>query len=125
MDLKNLIDEAIARGEKMKSDVLSEIFKSKAIQELVSSRKFVKAVTRIIETKEEVKRALNRQVSGIFEMMDVPTKDEVKKIGLQISRIEKEIEALGRKKIEVSTLKSKKSGAALASKKSKKSPKKR
>lgn len=104
MKIKSIIDDALDRGEKIKEDVLNELFKSRTIQDLVSNTHFVKAISRVIETKEEISRSLNKQIKSIFQAMDVPTKADLKKIGRELTKLEKLIDKVGGKKISVKTL---------------------
>ena len=112
MNFKTLLDEAINRGEKIKAEVLSELFKSKTIQELVSNKNFIKAITRLIETKEEVKKVISKQIKIVFDMMEVPTKGDLLNIGKQLSKLEAMIHSVGSKKIPVNVLKKKKAAPA-------------
>ncbi|MBF0107174.1 MAG: hypothetical protein HQM16_17830 [Deltaproteobacteria bacterium] len=105
MKIKNIIDSALVKGEKLTTDVLNELFKSKTIQDLVTNKNFVNAVTKIMATKEEAKKVISKQVKTIFDVMDVPTKAELKKIASKIGGLEKIIDTVGRKKIAVSVLK--------------------
>ncbi len=109
MNFKYILDEAINRGEKIKQEVIAEILKSKTIQEIVMNKNFVKAVTRLIETKEEVKKVINKQVKTIFDMMDVPTQRDLLKIGKKLTKLESILNRVGRKTIPVKSLKKTKS----------------
>lgn len=118
MKLKSIFDDALDRGEKLKTGLVNELFNSKTVQDLVSNSHFVSAVSRIIETKDEITRVIGKQVKTVFEMMDVPTRAELKRIGLDIGRIEKIIDKVGRNRIAVKVLtKSPKSKKASAPKK--------
>ncbi|MBU0504575.1 MAG: hypothetical protein ABII18_06790 [bacterium] len=88
MNFKLLLDEAINRGEKIKTEVLAEVLKSKAIKEIVSNKNFISAVTRIIETKDEVKKVIDKQVKTIFDVMDVPTQKDMLNITKQLKKYE-------------------------------------
>lgn len=104
MNLKTFIDEAINRGEKIKAEVLSEILQSKTIQEIVTNKNFISAVSRMLETKDEVKKVIGRQVKMVFDMMDVPTKNDLLRIGGQVANLEKIVEKVGRSQIAVKVL---------------------
>lgn len=110
MNIKTLLDEAMERGEKIKAEVVSEILKSKTLHELVSNQGFITAVSRIIETKDEVKRVIGRQVKSVFHLMDVPTKEDVKRLGVQLTKLEKAVDDIGRKRMQVKTLASHRNG---------------
>lgn len=104
MNFKLFLDEALSRGAKIKDDVLNELFKSKTIKELANNKTFIHAITRILETKEEAKKAIDRQVKNIFDTMNVPTKKDLRDIGRHITRLEKIVERIGRRKIKVKPL---------------------
>lgn len=104
MNLKTLLDEVIERGEKIKDEVLAEIVKSKKIKEIVSNQHFLHALTRVISTKDEVKRVLNKQVKTVFDLMDVPTQMELKNIASKLRKLEAFIDKLGSHKISVKAL---------------------
>lgn len=104
MDFKLLLDEVIDRGERIKKDVLDELFKSKTVHDLVTSKSFVAAVSKILETKDEVKKVIGKQVKHIFDVMDVPTKAELRKLGQQIGRLESEIGRVDRKRLAIKAL---------------------
>jgi uncharacterized transporter YbjL len=104
MNLKTFIDEAINRGEKIKAEVLSEILQSKTIQEIVTNKNFISAVSRMLETKDEVKKVIGRQVKMVFDMMDVPTKNDLLRIGGQVANLERIVEKVGRSQIAVKVL---------------------
>lgn len=104
MDIKSIFDEAISRGEKFKSEVVGEILNSKTFQDIISNKNFIKAVSTVIQTKDEVKRVISTQVKHIFEVMDVPSKDELLNVAKKLSHMEKVIEKIGRSRIAVSIL---------------------
>jgi hypothetical protein len=104
MDIKSIFDEALSRGEKIKSEVVGEILNSKTFQDIISNKNFIKAVSTVIQTKDEVKRAISSQVKHIFQVMDVPSKDELLNVAKKLSHMEKVIEKIGRSRIAVSIL---------------------
>lgn len=104
MNLKDLLDEALSRGEKLKDEILEDIVKSKTLNRIVSNPNFASAVGRVIETTDEVKKVIQKQVKGLFEVMSVPTKHDFAKVGHKIAEMEKSIEHLGAKKIQVKRL---------------------
>jgi hypothetical protein len=95
MNFKDILDEVRDRGEKLKGEILDELIKSKTLNQIVSNKNFINAVSRVIETKDEVKRAIQGQVKSLFQVMDVPNKHELFKIGGKISELEKLIARLG------------------------------
>jgi polyhydroxyalkanoate synthesis regulator phasin len=107
MNFKDLLDEVKVRGEKLKGEILDEIVNSKALAQIVSNKSFVQAVGRVIETKDEVKKVLQKQMKNLFQAMDVPTKNEFSKIGAKLSEMENSIEKLGIQKVAARSSKAK------------------
>lgn len=104
MNLKSLLDEAMEKGEKIKSEIFSEVLKSKTIQQFVSNKNFLKALAKVIQTKEEIKKVIQTQVKSIFHVMDVPRRDELINIASKIGNIEKVVDKIGRNSIAVKML---------------------
>lgn len=99
MNFKDLLDEVKVRGEKLKGEILDEIVNSKALLQVVSNKNFVTAVSRVIETKDEVKKVIQKQMKNLFQAMDVPSKVDFSKIGQKLSEMESSIEKLGIAKV--------------------------
>lgn len=99
MNFKDLLDEVKVRGEKLKDEILDEIVNSKTLAQIVSNKNFVTAVGRVIETKDEVKKVIQKQMKNLFQAMDVPSKLEFSKIGQKLSEMENSIEKLGIEKV--------------------------
>ena len=105
MNFKDLLDEALNRGEKLKDEILDEVENStKILKHLVSNPGFVNAVSRVIETTDEVKKVIQKQVKGLFQAMNVPSKSDFTKVGHKLAAIEKSIEHFGAKKIQIKKL---------------------
>lgn len=104
MDIKSIFDEAISRGEKFKSEIVNEILSSRTLQDIVGNKNFIRAISTVIQTKDEVKRVISSQVKSIFNVMDVPSKDDLINVAKKISHMEKVIEKIGRSRIAVSIL---------------------
>jgi hypothetical protein len=94
MKLKAIWDETLVRGEKLKDEVVAEILKTKTVKEIVTNKYFINAVTRVIETKEEVKRALGKQMKVLFHKVEVPTQIELKSLAAKLKQLEKIIDKL-------------------------------
>ncbi len=106
MSIKAFIDEALVKGEAIKGEIADEILRSKVLQDLVSSDVFAKAVSTVLKTKEEVSRVLKHNVTSILQMMDIPSRYEIKSLERKVDMLEKTVDRAGRKSIAVKTLKS-------------------
>jgi hypothetical protein len=111
MNLKDILNEARFRGEKVKNEVVAELFKSKTLQDIVGNKHFIKALTRVIHTKDEVKKAISTQMQNIFDVMEVPSRADIIKIAGKLGNLEKVIEKIGRSTIAVNILPKLKSSA--------------
>ncbi len=104
MNLKAILDEAKTRGEKLKNEVVAELLKSKTLSEIVSNKHFITALTRVIQTKDEVKKTLSTQIKAILDVMDVPSKEDILGIAGKLGSLEKIIDKVGRKTIGINIL---------------------
>lgn len=120
MNLKNLLDEVRVRGEKLKTEILDEIVNSKTLNQIVSHKNFVRAVGHVLETKNEVKRVIRHQVrdhlQNLFQIMNVPSKREISRIGEKISAMELSLEKIGTRRMPIQSI-PKSSGLARKAKK--------
>ena len=88
MYFQSLLNEAFDKGERIGSEVVDELMKSKTIHDFVTSKSFVHAVTMLIDTKDEIKRVIGKQVTSIIDMMDVPTRKEIKRLVSKLGNLE-------------------------------------
>ena len=110
MKLKAIWDETLVRGEKLKDEVVTEILKSKTVKEIVANKYFINAVTRVIETTQEGKHALGKQIKTLFHKVEGPTQMELKSLAAKLKQLEKIIDKLAvapKKKVHRKTAKAK------------------
>ena len=124
MMLKEILEEARVKAEKIKDEVVNELLKSKTLNQLVGNDNFIKALSYAIGTKDEVKKVVGNQVKHIFKVMNVPNKKEMHELGKKLEGIEKAIEKFATQKIAVRTLVKKKSSPKKKFTQGKKSKKK-
>jgi len=98
--LKEVIEDAIARGEKLKKDIVGQILKSATINELISNRRFTDTVAKVIQTKDEIARTIHRNVNVAFKealkTMSIPSKTQISSYERRIEQLEKKIDSMGR-----------------------------
>ena len=118
MNIKQILDEVKDRGDKMKAEIMNELVQSKVVQQIVTNKSFVHAVSRVIRTTDDVKKVIQTQVKHVFNQLDVPTQKELKRIAKQIGQQERLIQSVGKKKVPVTKLrKTKKKASGLKKKK--------
>ncbi len=95
--LKEVIEDALQRGEKLKKDIVRQVLSSAALNELVVNRRFVETVGRVIETKQAITQILRKNVHEILKVMSIPSQDQIGVYEKRIQRLEHQIDQLGRR----------------------------
>lgn len=80
MDLKDILAEAINRGNGLK------------------------ILNRFFQAKEEVSEAVKKNLKHVFELMDVPSRNDLTRLEHKIDHLEKIIDRVGKKAITVKSL---------------------
>lgn len=94
--LKEVIDDALARGERLKKDIVGQILKSATLNELVGNRRFAQTLARVIETKDEIGRTIKRNVQDVLRAMSIPSKHQIDAYERRVDQLEKKIDDFGR-----------------------------
>ena len=102
--LKAWLDQALVKGESLKSELLSEVFDSKVVKELLKSDLFAKAVTTVIKKKDEITEVILTNIKNVMHVMDVPSKKDLKNLSYKVDSLEKAIDRVGRKAITAKSL---------------------
>lgn len=97
MMLREAIEDAIARGEKLRHEIGQEIVNSHLFADLANNPRFVNAVALVIRSKDEVARSLQRRFKETMEMMRIPTREQVRDYEKRVLRLEKELDSVARK----------------------------
>lgn len=105
MSLKHFLDEAFVKGKNIKEELLSDILSSRVLSEMFNNEMFVKAVSRVVQTKEEVSRVIRKNVKSVFELMDVPSRTDLFTLQRKIDHLEKLVDRVGKRAITVKSLK--------------------
>lgn len=94
--LKEVIEDALAKGERLKTDIVGQILKSATLNELLNNRKFAETIARVIQTKEGVTRTINRNVQEALKAMNIPSRQQISTYEKRIEGLERKIDSLGR-----------------------------
>ena len=105
MTFKDFFDEALVKGEHIKDEILSELTKSKFLNELLKSDHFAKAVSSVIRTKHEVAKSIRKNVQAMFQVMAVPTKADLNSLEHKLDNLEKTLDKVAKRVITVRSLK--------------------
>jgi polyhydroxyalkanoate synthesis regulator phasin len=114
--LKEALEDALARGEKMRQEITREILNSQVFSDLANNQRFVSAVARVIKSREEVARSLQRRVQEAISSMKIPSRAQVKAYEKRVAHLEKEIDVISRKLLRKSAVNTvRRSGVKVAS----------
>lgn len=94
--LREVIEDAIARGERLKKDIVGQILKSATLTELLSNRKFTETIAKVIQTKDEIARSIHRNVQDALKSMSIPSKSQISSYERRIEQLERKIDSMGR-----------------------------
>lgn len=97
MSLRTAMEEAFQRGEKIKDQFLDDLVNSEAINNLLQNELFINSLTRVLNTKYELKRAVKTNFRAMLKIFNVPTRDEINSMERKIHRLETELDGIHRK----------------------------
>ncbi len=94
--LREVIEDALARGERLKKDIVGQILKSATLNELLNNRKFAETIAKVIQTKHEISRTIVRNVQEALKAMSIPSKQQIVAYEKRVDMLEKKLESIGR-----------------------------
>lgn len=94
--LKEVIDDALARGERLKKDIVGQILKSATLNDLINNHRFTQTIARVIQTKDEISRSIQKTVQETLKLMSIPSKNQIASYEKRVHQLEKQIASLGR-----------------------------
>lgn len=97
MSLRTAMEEAFQRGEKFKEQLFDDVINSEALNGLLQNEVFLKSLTKVLNTKYELQRALKTNMRTMLKAFNVPSRDEVHSMERKIHRLENEIDGIHRK----------------------------
>jgi len=104
MTLKDFLEEALVKGESLKSEFLSEIARSRLLRDFSQSDLFARAVSTVIKTKDEVSRFIRDHVKTVMSVMDVPSRSELETLQRRLDQLDRSVEKVGKKAITIRSL---------------------
>ncbi len=97
MGFKTLLDEAFHKGERVKEELLVEIVNSRLFHELTRTEAFAQAIETILKTKESISHLLHGRMKVLFDVLDLPSREEVEAMNAKVIRLSNQIERLGQR----------------------------
>lgn len=120
MNIRSAMEEAFQRGEKFKEQVLTDMMNSGAVNQLLQNELFIKSLSKVLNTKYEIKRALKTNFKSMLKAFNVPSRDEINSMERKIHRLENEIDSIHRKILTSRLASGKKSSSKSAPRRAKK-----
>lgn len=106
--LQKILKEVCLKAEKVKDEVVTDILKSRTLKQIVGNDNFIKALSYVIETKQEVQNAIGKQLKGLFKSMNVPNKKDLLGISKKLDEMEKAVEKFAARNLAIKSLAKKK-----------------
>jgi hypothetical protein len=108
MILKNFLEKAFERGEKMKAQMLDDVLNSRLLSELMKSEKLIQAAVSILEARQNIEKAVAEKVSCLAKAMKIPSSEDLQSISGRLARMEKELELIQHRKLKTNFVKANK-----------------
>ncbi len=94
--IREVIEDAIARGEKLKKDIVGQILKSETFNDLVNNPRFTQTIMKVIQTKNEITHTIQKNVQEALRTMNIPSKSDLSHYEKRVDQLEKKLDSLGR-----------------------------
>ncbi len=95
--LKEIIEDALSRGDKLKKDIVGQILKSATLNELVHNRKFAQTIAKVIQTKTEISKSIHKNVHDALKLIKIPSQEQIHAYEKRVIQLERKIDSLGRR----------------------------
>lgn len=94
--LREVLEDAIMRGERLKKDIVGQILKSATLNDLINNRKFTQTIAKVIQTKDEISRSIQKNVQDVLKTMSIPSRNQISAYEKRVDSLERQIETLNR-----------------------------
>lgn len=105
MNIRQILEEALQKGEKIKQDVTAEILKNRLVHDLVSSDLVSMALSAVSSTRDGVTRVIRDNAKSVLRIMDLPSRNDLSSLQKKLDHLEKVVDRVGKKAITVKSLK--------------------
>jgi hypothetical protein len=97
MSLQNFLEQALQRGERIKSQMFEDLMNSAFINQLLKNEKFLNTVVTLLNMKSGIEKRVHRKINSLMKLCEIPTKDEIQGMEKKIRHLETEIEGIHRR----------------------------
>ena len=95
--LKAVLEEAVARGNKIRVDVTKEILSSQLVADLANNERLINTVADVLRAKDQIGQVLQQKAQDVISIIDVPSRRQLKVYERRVARLERDVDALTRK----------------------------
>lgn len=95
--LKEALEEVLIKGEKLRQEVMEDILDNQVFKDLANNPRFVKAVARVIRSKDEVTRSVANVVKEALTKMNLANREQIKAFDRRVNRLEKDLDVVSRR----------------------------
>lgn len=97
MGIRNAMEEALERGEKIKDQLIQGVMSSHTVHELLQNETVLKSLTKVMTTKDEIEKTLRTNLKSVLKVLNLPSRDEIGVMERKIHRLENEIDGINHK----------------------------
>lgn len=94
--LREVFEDALQRGERLKEDIIGQILKSATLRDLLSNKRFLETAIHAIQKQREFTASLRRNIQEILKLMSIPNRGQIDSYQKRIEKLEGQIDHLGR-----------------------------
>ncbi len=97
MGIRNTMEEALQKGEKIKDQFLSDLMRSQTVNQLLQNEVFLKSLTKVITTKYEIEKSVKTNVKSFLKALNLPSQEDLSTVKRKLHRLEDEMDILNKK----------------------------
>jgi len=97
MSVQSFLEQALQRGERIKSQMLEDLMNSGVVNQLLKNEKFLNGVVAVLNFKSGVEKKIHRNINFLMKLCEIPTRDEINGMEKKIRHLETEIESIHRR----------------------------
>lgn len=87
--LREVLEDALDRGERLKKDIVAQVLSSAVLNDLIKSPRFSEMVSRAIQTRESLSKVVHKNVREILKMMKIPNQKQIADYERRVRDLEK------------------------------------
>lgn len=93
-NFKHFFDQALERGERIKTQMFDEVLESPVVQRLLQNEKLIQGVISLFTAKEKVEKKVQKSVKALFKKFEIPTLTDYSQLAHRLAQLEGSLEEL-------------------------------